>query len=204
MRRREFISLLGGAAAAWPVVARAQQRAMSAVGLLSGRHLDERELDAIRQGLEETGYSEGRNLAIAYRSADGRYDRLPALATDLVHRQVAVIIAVAATASAVAAKSDAFYQSRIEQIVTLASRNRLPTLYGIRDFVTAGGLISYGTSLIDAIRLAGAYAGRILKGEKPADLPVVQATKFELVATSTPPGRSALPFQTRCSPSLTR
>jgi putative tryptophan/tyrosine transport system substrate-binding protein len=299
MKRREFITLVSGAAAAWPFAARAQQRAMSVVGLLSGRHLDERELDAIRQGLEETGYGEGRNLAIAYRSADGRYDRLPALATDLVHRQVAVIIAVAATASAVAAKNatttipvvfangsdpvklglvaslnrpggnltgvsalanllgtkrvqllhdlvpaaatigvlanpanpnfesemsdlqkaahvlglqvrienaggereiegafasfpqsridalivaaDAFYQSRVEQIVTLASRSRLPTLYSIRDFVTAGGLISYGTSLIDAFRLAGAYAGRILKGEKPADLPVQQSTRSELV-----------------------
>jgi ABC-type uncharacterized transport system substrate-binding protein len=104
MRRREFITLLGGAAMTWPLVARAQQPAMALVGLLSGTHQDDRWLSAIRQGLKEAGYIEGRNVAIKHRSADGQFDRLPALAAELVADPVALIIAVAPPA-AVAAKA---------------------------------------------------------------------------------------------------
>jgi putative tryptophan/tyrosine transport system substrate-binding protein len=104
MKRREFITLLGGCAAAWPLAARAQQRALALVGLLSGTPRDDREIDAIRQGLKDAGYVEGRNLAMKYRSADGHFDRLPALAADLVADPVAAIIALAPPA-AVAAKA---------------------------------------------------------------------------------------------------
>ena len=294
MRRREFIAL----AATWPVAARAQQPAMPVIGWLSGIHLRDRELGAIRQGLNETGYTEGKNVAIDYRWAD-EYDRLPALAADLVRRQVAVILATGGSATAIVAKAatatipvvvatgadpvnlglvasfnrpggnvtgvyftvtalgskrlemlrdvvpqmrtvgylvnpsnpsmadqlkemqaaagvlglhtivvnassesgidaafanlvqqridalvvaaDAFFLSRRDQLVALAARHALPTIYHLRELAAAGGLMSYGTSLADAYRLAGVYVGRILKGEKPADLPIVQSTKFELV-----------------------
>jgi len=299
MQRREFITLLSGAAA-WPLAARAQQPAMPVIGLLTGIHLDDRQLGAIRQGLNEAGYIEGKNVAIEYRWAEeGQYDRLPALAADLVRRQVAVIFATGGSAPAVAAKAatatipvvfatgadpvklglvasfnrpggnvtgvyftvtalgskrrellrdlvpqartvgylvnpgnpsmadqhkemqaaagvlglqivglnagserdidaafadfvqqrvdalvvaaDAFFLSRRDQLVALAARHAVPATYHLRELAAAGGLMSYGTSLADAYRLAGVYAGRILKGEKPADLPVVQSTKFELV-----------------------
>jgi putative ABC transport system substrate-binding protein len=297
MRRRDFITLFSGAAA-WPLAARAQQPAVPLVGLLSGAQLDDRRLNAVRQGLKEAGYIEGRNVAIKYRSADGRFDRLPALAAELVAGPVAVIIAIAPPA-AVAAKAatatipivfatgadpvslglvssldrpggnatgisflihqliakrlellrelvpsarlvgflvnpanptadsqtadlqaaaralgvdllirkassegdidgefaafvqqrvhavvlggDQFFESRRDQIVRLAARDAIPTMYYLREWADAGGLVSYGTSLTEAFRLAGAYAGRILKGEKPADLPVQQSVKFELV-----------------------
>ena len=299
MRRREFISILGGAAASWPLAARAQQQSpVALVGLLSGFQLDDRLLGAIRQGLKETGYIEGRNVAIKYRSADGRFDRLPAMAAELVADPVTVIIALAPLA-ATAAKSltttipivfalgpdpielglvsslnhpggnvtgvtffinslgakrlellhqtipsaavmgflsnprnpttksqikdievaaralgvkllfldagnesdigtafanafqqhanamiigaDSFYLSRRDQLVGLAARHSLPAVYYLREFATAGGLISYGASITDAYRLAGSYAGRVLKGEVPGELPVQQTVKFELV-----------------------
>jgi len=301
VRRRDFITLTGGGAVAslsWPLAARAQQPGMALVGLLSGFQLDDREIGAIRQGLKDAGYIEGRNVAIKYRSADGRFDRLPGLAAELVADPVAAIVALAPPA-AVAAKaatatipivfvtgadpvdlglvsslnrpggnvtgvaflshalgakrlellrqlvpsttvvgflvnpanptsesdtrdaqaaaltlglrlpvqtasserdieaafasfgqqrvdaiivgSDQFFFSRRDRLVGLAARHGMPAIYYLREYATAGGLMSYGTNITDAYRLAGLYAGRILKGEKPADLPVQQSVKFELV-----------------------
>jgi len=300
MQRREFITLLGGAAA-WPLAARAQQPAMPVIGFLHVGSPDALShlVTAFRQGLKEVGYFEGQNVAIEFRWAEGHYDRLPALAADLVRRQVAVIItgggdapaaiAKAATATIpivfnvgsdpsktglvaslsrpggnitgvniltteLAAKrlgllndlvpagsviayivnpnfpatesnvkevetaaraigrqilllkatnekdidaafvaisemrsrallvgSDPFFTSRRDQFVALAARYAVPTIYEQREFAVAGGLMSYGTSLTDSYRQMGNYVGRILKGEKPADLPVVQSVKFELV-----------------------
>jgi putative ABC transport system substrate-binding protein len=299
MKRREFIAGLGSAAA-WPVVVRAQQPATPVIGFLSGGTRDDTRglLTAFRQGLGETGYVEGKNVAIESRLAEGQYDRLAAIATDLVLRKVTVIAAVGGSAAALAAKAatqtipivfanggdpvklglvpslnrpdgnvtgisflantlaakriglmrevvpmstigflfnptnpnsepeikdvevaarsigqkivlmkassepeieaafasfdlerigalilagDVFFYSRREQFAALAARHAVPTIYELRDFAVAGGLMSYGTSLADAHRLCGIYAGRILKGERPSDLPVQQPTKFELV-----------------------
>ena len=297
MRRREFVTLLGGAAAAWPLAARAQQPAMPVIGLLSGRSLNDSKpmMAAFRQGLIEQGFVERQNVAIEYRWAEGHYDRLPAMAADLAGRQVAAILAVGSVPSPLAAKAatstipivfvvggdpvkfglvsslnrpggnvtgvsvlsgaltakrlellrelvpdasivaclvnpknpeaenqlmdiraagrtvrqkiivlnasldhelndamativrerasgllvgnDAFFVLRREQLVALAARHAIPTIYFLREFAEAGGLVSYGDSLTDAYRQVGMYIGRILKGMKPADLPVVQSTK---------------------------
>ena len=297
--RRDFIALLGGAAAAWPVVARAQQSAMPVIGFLRSTTFADAPhyVTAFRQGLKEAGYIEGENVAIEYRWAEGRLDRLPTLAADLVRQHVALI--VGNTPSALAAKaatttvpivfvtggdpivdglvdslnrpggnttgvsflsaavvtkrlellrqlvpkaaaigllvnlsfpqaererreleaaalaigqeltvveansdrdieaafatfaqrgigalfvgSGGFLLSQRELLIALAARNSVPASYVSRDFVEAGGLMSYGTSFTVAYRLAGIYGGRILKGEKPADLPVQQSVKFELV-----------------------
>jgi putative ABC transport system substrate-binding protein len=301
LNRREFITLLGGAAALWPVAARAQQPAMPVVGFLyslSPEPIADR-LRAFRQGLKDTGYAEGESVAIAYRFAENRIDRLPELATELVRRQVTVI-AAANSLSAVAAKAatstipivfsvnedpvrlglvaslarpggnltginflgtelaakrlellrelvptaarvavlvnptntastattlkdattaastiglkikvlnantshqinaafatfvserpdalfvagDGFFTNRRVQLVNLASRHAIPAAYGSREIAEAGGLISYGSNIADAWRQVGVYCGRILRGTKPAHLPVVQASKFELV-----------------------
>jgi putative ABC transport system substrate-binding protein len=303
MKRREFITLLGGAAATssnlWPLAARAQQPAMPVIGFLNGASAWEyaRPVAAFSQGLSETGYVDGRNVIIDYRWADGRYERLPTLAADLVRRQVTVIAANAPgalaakavtatipivfttggdpvglglvaslnrpggnltgttnlsvelgpkqlellhelnpTASVIAALlnptspnhetlsrelqaaarmrgvqvhvlhasteheielaftslaqlragglvigTDAFFNARMERIAALALRHAVPTIFNNRDFVAAGGLMTYGGSPPEMYRIAGVYTGRILKGEKPADLPVQQATKVELI-----------------------
>jgi putative ABC transport system substrate-binding protein len=301
MRRRDFVTLLGGAAAAWPLAARAQQPAMPVVGFLHPASPDTQadRLRAFRQGLKENGFVEGENVAIAYKWAENQMDRLPALAAELVRRQVAVIAVPGATRPALTAKAattmipivfavaedpvrlglvaslarpggnltginffsgelnakrlellrelvpaatrvamlinptdaanaettvrdvqsaaraiglqiqvlnastaarsmppsqlfcersdalfvggDPFFANRRVQLVHLASRHGLPATYGGRDFPDIGGLMSYGANMTDAYRQVGLYTGRILKGAKPADLPVVQASKFELV-----------------------
>jgi putative tryptophan/tyrosine transport system substrate-binding protein len=299
VKRREFIAGLGSAAA-WPVVVRAQRVTTSVIGLLSGNSSNSLSpyLPAFRKGLSEVGFKEGDNISFEYRWADDRYDQLPALAADLVRRQVAVIVAVS-TPAALAAKaatasipivffiggdpvkfglvasfnrpgsnvtgardiindlgpknlellhhivpsaaviamlinpanqnaepdaklvedaarvvgvrllvlragdrsgidgafaalsreragallvgSDSFFPTASDQIVALAARQRMPTIYDRREFAMTGGLMSYGPNIFDSIRQVGVYAGRVLKGERPGDLPVVQSTKFELV-----------------------
>ena len=300
MKRREFLTLLGAAmASTTPLSALAQQPAAPVVGILSGTNREPRRVGAVQQGLAEAGYTEGRNVALEYRFAEGRFERLPDLAADLVQRGVAVIVAMQSAAAPQAAKAvtssipivfsiggdpvklglvaslnrpggnvtgatflvntlaakrlellrelvpagsgvgllfnpknpasgpekddvlaaarqlhleihaeSAGSESEIErglrslgrearqrghlrrrcslqqsprQLIALAERHRLPTMYFYRAFAEAGGLISYGGFDTDAYRLAGVYAGRILKGEKPADLPVQQSTRVELV-----------------------
>ena len=301
MRRREFITLLGGAAAAWPLTARAQQSAMPVIGFIrdGSAEPNARFAAAFRKGLSETGYLDGQNVTIEYHWLEGQYDRLPALLADLVRRQVAVI-ATPGTLPARAAKvataaipivfgvgedpvhlglvaslarpggnvtginffvqetvakrlrllhelvpkavrigvlvnpgnasvaeatvreaqkaaptmgleiqilnattigeidaafsvlarerlnalfvaGDAFLINRRVQLATLTARDRIPSAYATRDGVEAGGLMSYGTDLADSFRQIGVYTGTILKGAKPADLPVLQSTKFEFV-----------------------
>jgi ABC-type uncharacterized transport system substrate-binding protein len=309
MRRREFIVGLSGTAAAWPLVARAQQPKVPLVGLLNGVSFEGPytvPVAAILQGLQETGFVEGRNLAIEYRTADGQYERLAELTTDLVRRQAAVIVAIGASTPALAAKAanstvpilfamgsdavevglvnslyrreanlagmsfataelastrldlllelrpsatlvgyldnsrsgafetnvgnlttaarikgrelvvfdaateqevetaftdmalhrvralvvsaDAFLNTRQEQIIALAAQSGLPAIYATRGAASLGGLMSYGvlTNLAnDVYRLAGIYAGRILKGEIPAELPIMLPARFELVINKT-------------------
>jgi putative ABC transport system substrate-binding protein len=302
MKRREFITLLGGVATAWPLAARAQQVAMPVIGFLHGQSRDAYadRLRGFHRGLKDSGYVEGENVTIVYRWGENQIDRLPALADDLVRRQVAVIAAAGGIAAILAAKAatttipivftiiddpvklglvaslarpggnltginflsgevvakrlellrelvpaatrvavlvnptngvdaettvrdvaaaaltigfqiqvlnastsreietafatfvrerpdalfvgpDPFFGGRRVQLATLATRHAIPTAYALRDYAEAGGLMSYGANVADAYRQVGVYAGRILKGAKPADLPVVQASKFELV-----------------------
>ena len=205
MKRREFITLLGGAAAAWPIAARAQQT-MLAVGFLSPGSPEPSSflLAAFREGLKEASYIEGKNVTIEYRWARGHYDELQALAADLVRRRVAAIAATGGTISAQAARAatstipivgalvqqragallvgnDVFFTNRRQQIVALAAHHAVPTMYAFRQFAESGGLMSYSTNLVEVYRQIGVYIGRVLKGENPANLPVVQPTKFELV-----------------------
>jgi putative ABC transport system substrate-binding protein len=300
MKRREFILALGGAAV-WPAAARAQRSALPVIGFLSSASAEPYKpyVSAYRGGLHESGFVEGKNVAMEFRWAEGHYDRLPSLAAELIDRQVTIIAASGGLPSVLAAKAatqtipivftlgsdpvqfgivaslnrpggnitgvsllaylldakrvellhqlvpsakvlamlvnpksmqvetqladfqgairslgldqivleastaedidtaftslverrgnalvvsaDAFLLSRRDQIIALAARNMVPSIYEWREFPNAGGLMSYGVSLKDAYRQAGAYAGRIIKGEKPSDMPVVQPTKFELV-----------------------
>ena len=302
IRRREFILTLGGAGAAWPLAARAQQRAFPVIGLLSSRlsAVDMPLIAVMRQALNETGFVEGQNVTLHYRWAEGQYDRLAELAADLVRQQVAVIVTIGGDVSALAAKAgtatipivfatgsdplrsglvtslsrpggnitgvstflvdmepkrlellrelrphatttaalvnpgaipraeiqlndiqtaarsvgqelnilnastirdidaafeklvqmradallvttDAFFITRAPQLVVLAARHAVPTLYFRREFAAAGGLMSYAANTNESYRLLGVYAGRILKGEKPGELPIQRSTKFELV-----------------------
>jgi putative tryptophan/tyrosine transport system substrate-binding protein len=301
MKRREFITLLGGAAAAWPLAARAQQPSLPVIGVINAGSPDAQSdrMRAFRQGLKDTGHVDGENVTIEYRWGENQIDRLPTLVTELIRRQVAVIVATGGSAPAMAAKAgtttipivftvpedpvrlglvatlgrpggnatginffsneliakrlellrelvpaarhvavlvdptdataetvlrdvetatrgmglqiqilnvstsrdidatfatfalerpDAvfvsggpLFVSRRVQLVLLAARHAVPASYGSREYAEIGGLMSYGTSLMDAYRQVGIYAGRILKGTKPADLPVMQATKFEFV-----------------------
>jgi putative tryptophan/tyrosine transport system substrate-binding protein len=302
MKRRRFITLLGSAAVAWPLAARAQQPAMPVIGFLNSRTPDDTAhlVAAFRRGLSETGYVEGRNVTVEYRWGFGQYDRLPALAAELARPPVAVLASSGGDPAILAAKaatstipivfvggdpvqmglaasfnrpggnvtgistlsytlvakrlgllhelvsqaaaiamrvnpadrggsgaqqtrelqeatrtiglqihvlqastdseidtafesmaqgriaaliigSDPFYDTRRDKLVGLAARNAVPAMYQSREYAAAGGLISYGIDFSESYRQLGVYTGRILKGEKPADLPIVQSTKFELV-----------------------
>jgi hypothetical protein len=210
MRRREFIKVIGGATAtAWPLAARAQQPAMPVIGLLHPASPDTfafaGRLRGLRQGLKDTGYVEGENVAIEYRWAENQSNRLPELSMlrdlESAARAMGLQIRIlnvstsreinAAFASFVRDRPDAlfvggdlFFTSRRVQFVNLASRHAVPAAYSVRDFAEAGGLMSYGPDVTDAWRQVGVYTGRILKGAKPSDLPVMQASKFELVINS--------------------
>ena len=179
IRRRELLVTLGGAAA-WPLAARAQQSAIPVIGWISSSAPADRARysTAFRQGVRETGYVEGQNVAIEYRWAHDQHDRLPDLATDLVRRLVTVI-AAHDTPSSIVAKA----ATTTIPIVFAGGSDpvSVPAFFLLREFAEAGGLMSYGTSITDAYRQAGVYTGRILKGEKPADLPVMQSIKFEFV-----------------------
>ena len=221
-RRREFITLLGGAAAAWPLTARAEQAAVPVVGLLDQRSPDELadRLRGFRQGLRDSGFVEGQNVAIELGAkrlellremvpgakrvavlvspANAKYSETtinevgPSAHSMELQIQVLKANTVpeinAAFATFAGARPDAlfvghdpFFNGRRIQLVQLATRYAVPASYSSRDFAEAGGLMSYGANIADAWRQAGSYAGNILKGAKPADLPVVQSNKFELI-----------------------
>jgi putative tryptophan/tyrosine transport system substrate-binding protein len=298
MQRRAFITLIGGAAVTWPLAARGQQLALPVVGFINGGSVDAARLAAFRKGLSETGYIESQNVTVEYHWMEGQFDRLPALVSDMVRRQVTVITTPGFTSAALAAKAattkipivfgvpgdpvklglvaslarpggnatginffgsevsakrlrllhdlvpkavrvgvlvnpanaptaeptlrelqeaaptiglqiqilnattigeidtvfgtfarerpdalfvsgDTFFTSRRGQLVTLTARERIPTAYAQSDYVTAGGLMSYGTDTAEMYRQVGVYTGSILKGAKPTELPVVQSIKFE-------------------------
>jgi ABC-type uncharacterized transport system substrate-binding protein len=214
MRRRAFITLLGGAAAAWPLAAHAQQSIMPVVGFLNSASADgyASMAAAFTRGLREAGYAEGQNVTIEYRWADNQYERLPPLAADLVNHRVNVIFANSPSISAALAatktipivfisgddpvrlgfvaslRPDAllvgpgpFLDSHRDLLIARAAKAAIPAAYETRASALAGGLVSYGADTGEAYRQAGVYAGRVLKGGKPADLPVVRVTKLELV-----------------------
>src|SRR5262249_24253916 len=211
MRRRDFIKVIAGSAAAWPLAARAQQWQMPVVGFLGTTTPDDfaDRVAAFRGGLMDFGYVEGQNVVIEYRWPEGNYDPLATLAADLVRRQGAVIAAVGGEPSALAAKAatatmaddfdpafaalaqqkvdalllanDALSTGERRKLIALAARYAIPAVYFWREFAVDGGLMSYSSSLAQAYRQVGIYTGKILNGAKPADLPVIQPTKFEFV-----------------------
>ena len=231
MKRRQFIALCGGTAAitsmSWPLAARAQP-GIPVEGFLNAASAEGYAplAAAFVKGLGEAGYIDGRNVTVEYRWAEGHNERLPALAADLVRRQVAVIAATSTPAAArtlglglhllnassesdfdavfaelkrlqasgfVMSGGDPFFVSRSRQLGALAASHAIPAVGAGRDFVAGGGLIGYGADIADAYRLTGGSVGHILKREQPADLPVQQATRVELLLNLRPPRRSASP-----------
>jgi ABC-type uncharacterized transport system substrate-binding protein len=184
MRRREFIVALGSAAA-WPLSAPAQQPAMPVVGWLNsgpaGDPFFMSLASAFRAGLKDAGYNEGQNVAIDFRWGEGQYNRLPTLAAELVAKRVDAIIAdgpPAALAAKAATQTIPIIFTSGEDPVRQQS---IPTMFSLRAAAADGGLMSYGIDFADGYRQAGIYVSRVLKGEKPGDLPVIRSTKFELV-----------------------
>ena len=177
--RRELLAALGGAAAAWPLAAGAQQAAVPVVGVLSAEwpNLFSDRLRAFHDGLRETGYVEGRNLAA--RTLGLELHVLHASSEHEIDAAFATLVQLRAGALVIGA--DALFNSRSEQLAALTICHGVPAIYQFREFVSAGGLMAYGSTVLDTYRPLGVYTGRILKGEKPAELPVQQATKVELV-----------------------
>ena len=171
--RREFISLLGGAAAC-PVAARAQP-AMPVVGFVNAGSTDAPLAAAFRKGLNEAGYVEGQNVTMEYRWLEGQFDRLPAM----IDAALAALIEQRAGALLVTASP--FFFTRADYLIGLVARHALPAVYWRREIAEAGGLMSYGSSTAELYDQVGVYAGKILNGAKPADLPFLQPTKFEFV-----------------------
>jgi ABC-type uncharacterized transport system substrate-binding protein len=227
MRRRDFIKVLAGSAITWPLAAHAQQPAMPVIGFLSGRS---RALAAFRKGLNETGYVEGQKHDMVPKAARVAVLVDPANvsntettlhtvqeAAHALGLQIEIVNATtiseidAAFASfardrpdALFVAPDGFFVSRAVQFVTLTARDKIPAAFGDRDTVAAGGLMSYGTNLEDMYRQVGVYTGSVLKGAKPADLPVLQSTKFELVINLQTARALASRCRQACSPSPTR
>jgi ABC-type uncharacterized transport system substrate-binding protein len=209
---------VAGGAVMTPCVLLAQQKAMPVIGFLSSASPNAyaERVAAFREGLNESGYIDGKDVAIEFRWAKGQYDQLPVFAADLVRQKVAVILSSGGDVAALSAKAatssipivsagsesdletafatlikqrvgallvstDSFFTSQRDRLVALAVRHALPTIYSWREFVEAGGLVSYGPIINEVYREAGIYTARILKGETPADLPFLRPTKFELV-----------------------
>jgi ABC-type uncharacterized transport system substrate-binding protein len=181
MKRRQFITLLGGAAAAWPLVARAQQPPpkVRRIGVLTNLASDDPEsltrIGAFLQGLQELGWTDGRNVRIDYRWGAGDPERNAKYAAELIALDPAVILATGLPTV------EPLMRATRTAPIALAAQHRLPAVYALRPFVTTGGLISYGPDSIEPYRGAASYVDRILKGEKPADLPVQTPTKYDLV-----------------------
>ena len=184
---------------AWPLPLHAQKPPVPVIGLLSTASPASRggdQVGAFHGGLRQEGYTEGGNVRIEYRWARDDYVRLRAMAEELVRLRVAVIVAAGGHVSALVAHelvtADPMFNNRRAQVLALTARHSLPAIYQWREFVTGGGLMSYGPSITEAYRQAGINAGLILKGAKPADIPVVQPTKFQLVINRVTAGQLGL------------
>src|SRR5438094_102555 len=193
MKRRDFITLLGGAAAAWPLAARAQQAGMPVVGFLDTGSPEPSRASAFAKGLSEMGYADGRNVAASAREArtTGTQEAAASIGGTIellsagTSREIDAAFAGLAEkrVEALVVTPNQLFIDRRVQLATLAARYAVPTIFAHREIAEAGGLMSYATSINDQVRQVGIYVGRILKGEKPADLPVMQPTKFEFVLT---------------------